>query len=87
MTMVTPSGEQWSSRFAFILAAVGAAVGLGNVWKFPYTTGSSGGSAFVLVYLLAVMLVALPILIVELTIGRKGRCSPPQSVAQPSEKI
>ena len=81
MTMVTPSGEQWSSRFAFILAAVGAAVGLGNVWKFPYTTGSSGGSAFVLVYLLAVMLVALPILIVELTIGRKGRGSPPQSVA------
>ncbi|MDH3839355.1 MAG: sodium-dependent transporter [Chromatiales bacterium] len=86
MTMVTPSGEQWSSRFAFILAAVGAAVGLGNVWKFPYTTGSSGGSAFVLVYLLAVMLVALPILIVELTIGRKGRCSPPESVALVAER-
>jgi len=86
MTMVTPSGEQWSSRFAFILAAVGAAVGLGNVWKFPYTTGSSGGSAFVLVYLLAVMLVALPILIVELTIGRKGRCSPPESVALVAEQ-
>ena len=81
MTMVTPSGEQWSSRFTFILAAVGAAVGLGNVWKFPYTAGNSGGSAFVLVYLLAVMLVALPTLMVELTIGRKGRHSPPESVA------
>ncbi len=86
MTMAAPSDEQWSSRFAFVLAAVGAAVGLGNVWKFPYTAGNSGGSAFVLVYLIAVLLVALPILIVELTIGRKGRRSPPVSVAIVAEQ-
>jgi NSS family neurotransmitter:Na+ symporter len=84
--MAAPSDEQWSSRFAFVLAAVGAAVGLGNVWKFPYTAGNSGGSAFVLVYLIAVLLVALPILIVELTIGRKGRRSPPVSVAIVAEQ-
>ena len=44
----------WSSRLAFLLAAVGAAVGLGNIWKFPYVAGQSGGSAFVLVYLICV---------------------------------
>ena len=51
----------WSSRLAFLLAAVGAAVGLGNMWKFPYTAGVSGGGAFVLIYLIAVIVVAVPI--------------------------
>ena len=50
--------EAWSGRMAFILASVGAAVGLGNIWKFPYTLGSSGGSAFVLIYVLAMLLIA-----------------------------
>ncbi len=71
----------WSSRLAFILAAVGAAVGLGNIWKFPYVAGVSGGGAFVLVYLLAVVLVAVPILMAEVLVGRRGRHSPPIAIA------
>jgi len=72
--------ENWTSRFTFLLAAVGAAVGLGNIWKFPYITGQNGGSAFILVYLLAVAFVALPILIAEVAIGRWGRQSPPNAM-------
>ena len=73
------SGDErtWSSGFTFILAAVGAAVGLGNIWKFPFVVGVSGGGAFVLVYLVCVVFVAVPILIAELWIGRKGGHSPP----------
>ena len=55
----------------FILASIGAAVGLGNIWRFPYTLGSSGGSAFVLVYVLAILLVATPIMLSEMVIGRR----------------
>lgn len=71
--------ENWSSRLVFLMAAVGAAVGLGNLWKFPYTAGVSGGAAFVIVYLAAVAAVAVPIVIAELLIGRRGRRSPPNS--------
>ena len=53
---------QWSSRFAFILAVAGSAVGLGNIWKFPYVAGANGGGAFVLVYLICVFAVGLPIM-------------------------
>ncbi|PPD03747.1 MAG: sodium-dependent transporter [Methylobacter sp.] len=67
---------EWSSRFAFVLAATGSAVGLGNIWKFPYITGENGGGAFVLVYLLCVVLVGLPIMIAEIMLGRRGRQSP-----------
>jgi len=73
--------ENWSSRLTFLLAAIGAAVGLGNIWKFPYITGQSGGGAFVLIYLLAVLFVATPILIAEIAIGRWGRQSPPNAMA------
>jgi NSS family neurotransmitter:Na+ symporter len=71
--------ETWSSRMVFLLAAVGAAVGLGNLWKFPYTAGVSGGAAFVIVYIVAVVFVAIPIVMAELLIGRRGRRSPPGS--------
>jgi NSS family neurotransmitter:Na+ symporter len=71
--------ETWSSRIVFLLAAVGAAVGLGNLWKFPYTAGVSGGAAFVIVYIVAVIFVAIPIVVAELLIGRRGRRSPPGS--------
>jgi neurotransmitter:Na+ symporter, NSS family len=71
--------EGWSSRIVFLMAAVGAAIGLGNLWKFPYTAGVSGGAAFVLVYLVAIAAVAIPIVIAELMIGRRGRMSPPHS--------
>jgi len=73
--------EFWSSRFGFIMAAVGAAVGLGNIWRFPYAAGTSGGSAFVLIYILAVIAVAMPILVAELSLGRRGGGSPPLTFA------
>lgn len=67
---------EWSSRFAFILAATGSAVGLGNIWKFPYITGEYGGGAFVLVYLLCIAVIGLPIMMAEVMLGRRGRQSP-----------
>ena len=66
----------WSSRFAFILAVSGSAIGLGNIWKFPYIAGVNGGGAFVLVYLLCVFIVGLPIMMAEILIGRRGRRNP-----------
>ncbi len=67
---------EWSSRFTFILAATGSAVGLGNIWKFPYITGENGGGAFVLVYLLCVLAIGIPIMIAEILMGRRGQQSP-----------
>lgn len=67
---------QWSSRWVFILAATGSAVGLGNIWRFPYVTGENGGGAFVLVYLLCVALIGIPIMMAEILLGRRGRQSP-----------
>jgi NSS family neurotransmitter:Na+ symporter len=66
----------WSSRWAFILAATGSAVGLGNIWKFPYIAGENGGGAFVLVYLLCIALIGIPIMMAEIMLGRRGRQSP-----------
>jgi len=63
-------------RGSFILAATGSAVGLGNIWKFPYITGENGGAAFVLLYLVCVALVGIPIMMAEIMIGRKGRANP-----------
>jgi NSS family neurotransmitter:Na+ symporter len=65
--------NHWSSRFGFILAAVGSAVGLGNIWKFPFITGMNGGGAFVLVYLVAILCCGLPILMAEFLIGRHSQ--------------
>lgn len=67
---------EWSSRTAFVLAATGSAVGLGNIWKFPYITGENGGGAFVLVYLLCIAAIGVPIMMAEVMIGRRGRQSP-----------
>ena len=66
----------WTSRWTFIMAATGSAVGLGNIWKFPYIAGENGGGAFVLVYLLCIALVGLPVLITEILLGRAGRSNP-----------
>jgi len=66
----------WSSRWAFILAATGSAVGLGNIWKFPYITGENGGGAFVLVYLACIAVIGIPIMMAEVMLGRRGRQSP-----------
>jgi NSS family neurotransmitter:Na+ symporter len=67
---------QWSNRLAFVLAATGSAVGLGNIWKFPYITGENGGGAFVLVYLLCIAVIGIPIMMAEVMLGRRGRQSP-----------
>lgn len=72
--------QQWSSRLMFIIAATGAAVGLGNIWKFPYIMGQHGGSAFMLVYLGCILAIGIPVLIAEVMIGRRGRQSPGLSV-------
>jgi len=66
----------WSSRLGFILAVAGSAVGLGNIWRFPYMAGENGGGAFVLVYLACVFVVGLPIMMSEILIGRRGRRNP-----------
>ncbi|MEZ5480624.1 MAG: hypothetical protein R3E73_00140 [Porticoccaceae bacterium] len=66
----------WASRWTFVLAATGSAVGLGNIWKFPYITGENGGGAFVLVYLGCILLVGLPVMMAEVMLGRRGRQSP-----------
>ncbi len=71
---------EWSSGLIFILAATGSAVGLGNLWRFPYLVGEHGGAAFVIIYLLCILLVGLPIMIAEITIGRRGKRSPINSL-------
>ena len=68
--------NRWSSRWLFVLAAAGSAVGLGNIWKFPYIAGENGGGAFVLIYLVCIALVGIPIMISEVLMGREGRSSP-----------
>jgi NSS family neurotransmitter:Na+ symporter len=66
----------WTSRIGFILAATGSAIGLGNIWKFPYMTGVHGGGAFVIIYLASVIVVGLPLMFSELIIGRRAQCNP-----------
>ena len=61
-TSSPPAKRRWSSRFAFLMASIGAAVGLGNLWRFPFQAGENGGSAFVLIYLLCVAVVVYPAL-------------------------
>ena len=70
----------WSSRLMFILAASGSAVGLGNIWRFPYVAGENGGGAFVLTYLVCIFLIGVPILVSEILLGRAGRQSPINSM-------
>lgn len=76
----------WASRWVFILAATGSAVGLGNIWKFPYITGEYGGGAFVLVYLFCIAIVGVPIMVAEIALGRRGGLSPIHSMAKLAEK-
>ncbi len=73
--------QQWSTRISFILAAAGAAVGLGNIWKFPYIAGENGGGAFILVYLACIALLGVPMLMAEVLIGRRGQQNPVNAMA------
>ena len=68
--------EQWSSKASFILAAAGSAVGLGNIWKFPYIAGENGGAAFLFIYLICILVIGLPILNVEILLGRATKKNP-----------
>lgn len=66
--------EHWSGRVGFVLAAAGSAIGLGNIWKFPFITGVNGGGAFVLIYLGCILLLGLPVMLCELAVGRRTGC-------------
>ncbi len=68
--------ENWASQTGFILAAAGSAVGLGNIWRFPYVVGTNGGAAFLLIYLIAIILIGVPVMITEMTLGRKTNRNP-----------
>lgn len=68
--------EQWKSRVGFMWAAIGSAVGLGSIWRFPYVVGQSGGAAFVLLFCFFLVFISLPVLIAEILIGRKTQLSP-----------
>lgn len=78
----THAHAQWSSRLGFVLAATGSAVGLGNIWKFPYMIGQSGGAAFVLIYLLCIAMIGLPILVAEWMLGRRGQKNPINTMSE-----
>lgn len=68
--------ENWGSKLGFILAAAGSAIGLGNIWKFPYIAGENGGAAFIFIYLICIAIIGLPVLIAEILIGRTGNADP-----------
>jgi NSS family neurotransmitter:Na+ symporter len=76
MASGTSERGQWSSRTGFVLAAAGSAIGLGNIWRFPYIAGENGGGAFVLAYILCVVLIGLPYMYAELALGRFAQKNP-----------
>jgi NSS family neurotransmitter:Na+ symporter len=76
MLVQSSSREQWRSKAGFILAAAGSAVGLGNIWRFPYLAGENGGGAFIFVYIFCVVLIGIPVLIAEILIGRTTQQNP-----------
>ena len=67
---------QWSSKIGFIFAAAGSAIGLGNIWRFPYVVGENGGAAFVLLYIIFVVIIGLPYMFAELALGRLSQKNP-----------
>jgi NSS family neurotransmitter:Na+ symporter len=75
---MTQTGHRsmWSSRWAFMLATAGSAIGLGNIWKLPYMIGVNGGSAFVLVFLACIFLVGIPLMMCEIMLGRRAQRNP-----------
>ena len=73
------STARWSSGLGFYLATIGAAVGLGSIWRFPYLVGTQGGSAFILIFVVACVMIAIPMLVAEFLIGRRARLNPAQA--------
>ena len=80
MQKTLKSHGTWIGKWTFVLAATGSAVGLGNIWGFPYKAGTEGGGAFVLIYLLCIVLIGLPIMLSEILIGRRSGNSPINSM-------
>jgi NSS family neurotransmitter:Na+ symporter len=78
----TEKREHWGSRIGFILAAAGSAVGLGNIWRFPYVTGENGGGAFIIIYLGLVFTIGISLMLIELVIGRRAQKDPVGSFAK-----
>lgn len=72
----------FSSRLGFIATAAGSAVGLGNIWRFPYETGENGGAAFLLVYLICIVVIGYPIMAGEVTMGRASQSNPYRAYGQ-----
>ena len=68
--------ETWKSQLGFVFAAIGSAVGLANIWRFPYLVGKNGGAAFVFLYLICLVVIGLPTFMAEVTLGRKARRNP-----------
>lgn len=83
MSNTTSKRSTFNSRLGFILVSAGCAIGLGNVWKFPYVCSQNGGGAFLVIYLLCLVMLGLPILVCEFSIGRKSR----QSIARAYDKL
>ena len=81
--------NQWASRLGFIMATAGAAIGLGNLWKFPYLMGRNGGFPFLIAYLFFIVILGLPVMMTEMSLGRKTRHDPVQAYADidPHAKI
>ena len=77
---------QWSGRAVFIMAATGSAIGLGNIWRFPYLVSEYGGGLFILIYLLCITFIGLPVIMAEIMIGRMGKQSPINSIRQVAEQ-
>jgi NSS family neurotransmitter:Na+ symporter len=78
---ISRARETWSGRIGFILATTGSAVGIGSIWKFPYEVGTNGGTAFVLFYLLGLVLIVVPLMFAEFAIGRRGQGDAATSLA------
>ena len=74
--------DRWDSRTAFVLAAIGSAIGLGNIWRFPYVAFDNGGGAFVLPYLVALLTAGIPFLLLDYALGHRNRGSAPLSFAR-----
>lgn len=79
--------SQWGSRFGFLMAAVGSAIGLGNLWRFPYLVGSYGGAVFVMLYLVLLLFLGVPLVLTEITIGQYGKTDPYGSYQRISPRI